>query len=267
LLREVGIVFRRELRAGVRGFLRWVVPVTVIVVLVCALQPSLATGPLAAKIESLPPALRAAFGVTIVDFHRPAAYLATNFIHVVLTTAILGGLWGAAVVAREETLHTAELLFALPVSRAKILVGKAAAAIVYTLGLPVVLALAAMAVLGGVADRPLEPGRIAALFAGVATVGACFVGLGMLAATLVRDKRGAAGLALAVVLGTWFAGVIAAIAEPAAPLRWLSPYKLLEPLAILDGGLPPHRVAALLAIGVAAGAAAIARYRRADIHA
>ncbi len=262
------ILVRHELGASLRTFLAWLVPMACLLGLTCALQPSFAGdgGALAAKIQAMPETLRKAFGVELVDFRRPAAYLAINFLSVTLIASLFGGLLGARIVAKEETLHTAELLYAQPVSRVHILAGKAAAVAVYAIALPLALGLLAVAILAAVVPGPLEAGLMAALFGGAAALSVCFAGAGMLVAAVVRDARSAAGGALAIVLGTYFLGVLSAIAAPAAPLRWLSPYKLVEPIAILArGGLDPVGPAALVALGIAFAAAGIARHRRRDI--
>lgn len=260
------VVLRRELAANARGVLAWWIPLAGMVALVCALQPSLASGLLAAKLEAMPEAMRRAFGMSAVDFHRPAAYLATNFLYVSLSAGVLACRLGAGALAREEALRTAELLYTQPVTRAKILGGKAAAVAIYAVGFPLALAGVAIPVLAAVADRPVEAGLVASLFGGAAAIGVLFAGLGMLIAASVRDARAAGGLALAAALGTWFAGLLSALAPAVEPLRWLSPYKLLEPTAITAaGGLDPVRAGALVAIGAACGALAIARYRRRDI--
>jgi ABC-2 type transport system permease protein len=261
------LVFRHELRASLRTWLVWVVPVGAMVAMTSALQPSLAAGPLAAKLDSMPDLLRKAFGLEVVDFHRPAAYLATNFTTVSLSAALFAGLLGAAMIAKEEVLHTAEVLFAQPTSRTRILLGKLGALVVYTLAFPLVLAVIAMVVLGIVADRPLEPLAIAELFLGATAIALCFAGLGMLVAALVSDKRSAGGAALGVVLGTYFLGILSAIAEPAAPLGWLSPHELAKAPHILMHGLDPLRVTLLVALGAGSATLAFAFYRRRDIHA
>lgn len=261
------LVFRHELRASLRTWLVWVVPVGAMVAMTSGLQPSLAAGPLAAKLDSMPEMLRKAFGLAVVDFHRPAAYLATNFTTVSLTAALFSALLGAAMIAKEEVLRTAELLYAQPTSRTQILLGKLGALAVYTLAFPLVLAVIAMAVLGAVAERPLEPIAIAQLFAGATAIALCFAGLGLFVATLVGDKRSASGAALGVVLGTYFLGILSAIAEPAESLRWLSPHELAKATDVLVHGLDPLRITLLVALGAGAAALAIARYRRQDIHA
>jgi len=265
----VRILLGRELRGNLRGFAVWLLPIAGLLGLLCAMQPSFGAngGLLAAKLEAMPEAMRVALGLAIADFTRPAAYLATNFVFVALTTSLFAARLGAAVLAREEVLHTAELLYAQPASRAKILAGKAAALTVYSLAFPAILGAIAIAVLAAVAHQPLEPGLLVLLFAGAATLAICFAGAGMLAAALLPDKRAAGGAALGLVLGTYLLGALSAIAPPVAPLRWLSPFRILEPSRIVTAGLDPARVAALVAIGVAFAAAAIARYRRQDIHA
>lgn len=264
----VWLVFRRELAAHVRSALRWALPLAAMLALLCALQPSLANGPLAAKLESLPPLMRQAFGLALVDFHRPAAYLATNFLYVVLAVALFAGLSGATIVAKEEVQHTAELLYAQPTRRRAILGGKAAALATYVVALPALLAIVPLAMLGAIVDRPLEPALIAALFAALGCLGICFAGVAMLVATLVRDPRNAGGGALALVFGTFVLGVISALAPQVAWLRWLSPFKWVESLAIVSrGGLPPLPATALVALGLAAATLAITRYERRDLHA
>jgi ABC-2 type transport system permease protein len=262
----IRVVLGHELRAQLRGFAAWAVPLAGMAALVCGLQPSLANGPLAAKLASMPEAMRRAFGLELLDFQRPVAYLATNFMVITVGVALFAGLSGASIIAKEEILHTAELLYAQPVSRARVLLGKAAAVVAYVLALPLTLALVASALLAAVADRPLEPGAIAELFAGAAALACCFAGAGMLVAARAREPRSAGGITLGIVLGTYFLGMISAMSRVAAPLRWLSPFKWVEPSSIVMHGLDPLAITALLGLGAGCAAAAIRRYAGRDLH-
>jgi len=261
------IVFAHELRQSLRSWLWWVLPIGFMVTLTCALQPALAKGVLAAKMEAMPEALRKAFGLELVDFKRPAAYLATNFTTISLSTALFAGLLGAAMIAKEETLRTAETLYAQPTSRTSILIGKAAALAVYALAFPITLAVLSIVALTAVAEQPVEVGVVVELFVGACAIAVCFAGIGMLVATLVRDKRSATGAALGAVLGSYFIGVMSALHEVVAPLRWISPHKLAEPTQILVQGIDVPRISLLVIGGVGAAAIAIALYKRQDIHA
>ncbi|HEY5922186.1 MAG TPA: ABC transporter permease subunit [Kofleriaceae bacterium] len=261
------ILFGHELRHSLRTWLWWVLPIGLMVTLTCALQPALAKGVLAAKMDAMPDALRRAFGFANVDFKRPAAYLATNFTTITLSTALFAGLLGAAMIAKEETLRTAEILYAQPTSRTRILVGKAAALAVYALAFPIALALLSIVTLSAVAEQTVEIGVIVELFIGATAIAVCFAGIGMLVAALVRDKRSASGATLGAVLGSYFVGVLSALDEVVQPLRWLSPYKLAEPAQILVNGTDVARLGLLVIAGIGAATIAIAMYKRQDIHA
>lgn len=266
----VSLVFKRELRACLKTFLYWFVPVVGLVIMTISLQPSMAQdgGMLAAKLEMLPESLRQAFGVTVLDFTRPANYLATNLIYVTLTGSLLAGILGATLVAREEAQHTAEILLTLPVSRAQVLLGKAGVLAVYALGFHLLMALTSILSFQVVVGGEIEAGLIASLFGGTAALGVCFGGAGMLVATLVREPRSAGSAALGLVFGTYLLGVASGIAPKAEKLGWLSPFQAVEPGQIIaNGGLDTVNTTALVLIGVACGAAAIVRYGRKDIHA
>ena len=264
------IAMSRELRALLRSFLIWAGLTTAFVILMAALQPSMAGdgGLFGAKLKAMPPTLLKAIGITILDFRRPAGYLATSFVYVALVGALQAALFGAVVLAREEALRTAELLFVQPASRLSLLAGKATAALVYVIGFHVLLTVATVATFAVVTDVPLELDLLLSLYGGSAGLALCFLGLGMLAASLVPDARRASGGALGVVLGTFLLSTLSVISPQAEKLGWLSPFKLFDAgRTVLEGGLSFGRVALLLAIGAAAAVAAALRFCRKDIRA
>jgi hypothetical protein len=52
-------------------------------------------GVLAAKIKAMPGMLLKAFGIAVIDFRRPPAHLATNFLYVTLGGSLMAALFGA----------------------------------------------------------------------------------------------------------------------------------------------------------------------------
>ncbi|MGE3765284.1 MAG: ABC transporter permease [Kofleriaceae bacterium] len=264
----VGIVLRHELLAARRGAVLWLVSLGAMLALVSALQPALAAGPLAAKISSLPQAMRDALGLSIVDFNRPAAYLATNFAYVVLGTGAFGGLLGSRVIAKEELSRTGELLYAQPARRGAIVLGKALAAATYAIAVPLLLAIVPLAILSAVTTRELEAPLVFSLFVGCACTAFAFAGVGMLVASTSRQPRGVANVTLAIVFGTFVLGVFSALTPTLSFARWVSPFKLVEAQAIVaNGGLDPRAVAILVGVGGACIALAIEAYGRRDLHA
>jgi ABC-2 type transport system permease protein len=265
--RVAAIVGRHELTANLRTTVLWFLSLGALLALVCALQPALAAGPLAAKISSLPNGMRDALGLSIVDFHRPVAYLATNFTYVMVGAGLFGGLLGARVVAKEEVQRTAEVLYSQPVHRSAILAGKAISVATYAVTMPLLLSLIPIVILGSLSPRSLEPLRVLSLFAACSCVAVAFAGIGMLVASTLRHARGAANVSLAIVFGMFVVGVFSSVAPSLGFVRWLSPFKLVEATSLVSNGLDPRRAAVLLGIGALCAILAVHRYRTRDLHA
>jgi ABC-2 type transport system permease protein len=264
----IRLILGRDLRAHLRGFLSWVLPVAALVVLVVSIAPSMMRqgSMLEAKLQAMPEGMKRVFGVALLDFRRPASYLAINFIYVTLTASLSAGMLGANILAKEEALKTAELLLTQPISRTRIVTAKALVVLLHAIAFNVVIATIAIIGLGLVMTGPTEASRIAQLFAGTTSLAICFGGLGMLIATLVKRARIAANAALGVVLGTYLLDVVGALSPDLDVLSRISPFRPMEPSRVIAaGGVDPLALLALCAIGVIAAIAAAYRYARRDI--
>jgi ABC-2 type transport system permease protein len=260
-------IFFRELRAHRRALIGWTLAIAVLLVMVISIQPTMAQkgSALEAKLEVLPDAMKKLFGLQGLDFTRPGGYLAVNFLYVTLTAPLSAAILGANLVAKEESLRTAEILLTQPISRTRILLGKCGALAVHIALYHLVLAGITLAGLAIVVKGSIEAPMIVSLFAGTAALAVCFGGLGMLVATLVPRPRTAGNAALTVVLGGYLLSALGAITPSLEWLAWLSPFHWVAPTRILHhGGLEPA-TGVIFAIGLAAAATAIARYARRDI--
>lgn len=262
-------VLRRELRANARSLFAWAVPLSLMLVAVVSLYPTMVRDGdlLAARMAVLPLSARRALGLTLTDFRAPSSYLAMNFLYVTLCGSLWPALLGAGLVAREETQRTAEMLYAQPVRRSTILLGKALAAGVYTAALHLLLWGVTAVSVALVVQGPGEPARVASLFGASALRGLCFAGVGMLLASLAPNARHATGLALGAVLGAFLLRALGALSSGGGALGWLSPFRLLDPAETARSGLSgPHALALVLA-GALCAALALWRYERRDVHA
>lgn len=269
-MREAWLVFARDARAHLRGFVLWTLPVAALLLVVVSIQPSMARqgSALEAKLQMMPAALKQLFGLGAIDFLRPAGYLAVNFIAITITAPLSAGTLGATLIAKEEAMHTAELLLTRPVSRVQVLAGKVGVLALHVLGYHVVLSTVALVGLAIVVDGPVEARLILSLFGGSATLAVCFGGLGMWIATLVARPRIAGSAALGVVLGAYLIAAVGAVSPELGWLAWLSPFHAVSPPRIIaHGGLDPVAAVAVATIGLAGAAAAFVRYARKDIDA
>jgi beta-exotoxin I transport system permease protein len=264
----IRLVLGRDLRAHLRGLLYWLVPIAGLMIMVISIAPSMMQqgSMLEAKLQAMPEGLKRVFGVAMLDFRRPASYLAVNFVYVTLTASLSAGMLGATILAKEEALKTAELLLTQPVARSRIVAAKALVVAIHALAFNTALATIAIVGLGLVMPGPSEAGRVAQLFAGTTALAVCFGGLGMLVATLVVRARVAANAALGVVLGAYLIDVVGALSPDLDFLARVSPFRPMEPSRVIAaGGVDPIALAVLVAVGVAAAIAAGYRYARRDI--
>ena len=264
------LILTRELRANLKTFFAWAIPVGLLVAIAQSVQPSMAAPDslLAAKLEVLPEGMKQAFGMTAGDLSRPASYLAVNFIYVTLTSTLFAGLLGASMLAKEELHHTAEALLSLPISRGAVFAGKLVATLALAAAYQLVMAAAGIGTLAAVVTGDLQLPLLVQVFAGAGLLSLTFGAIGLLVSTLVKEARSASGATLGIVLGTYLLGVMATLGGKAEKAGVISPYKLVEPGDIVAAdGLEGVKVAALVAIGVAAASAAFVRFSRRDIHA
>jgi len=259
----------RELRAQRRSALAWTVPVASLVGFTVGLFPSMSqqNGLLAAKVAMMPPAVREAFGIALLDIGRPAGFLATNFLYVTLTGSLVGAMLGASAVSREEALHTAESLLTLPLPRSIVMLGKLATVALLVLGFHAVVGATAMGVFAAVSPGHHDGATLASLFVGAAALSLCFAGLGSLLGAVAPQPRSAPNLALGLVLGTYLLAVTARLSPRASALGWASPFRLFEPATVVREGLSAGPVLALGLVALVTGALSVAWFLRKDIHA
>ena len=246
--------------------------VCAIFVLLLAFFPSLQTESMkaltGAKLESIDPAVLAALGITeLMDFT-----VITNFFGYVLqfiTLAIMVMVTQQAVslFIKEETDGTIEYLGAKPVSRADIFIQKTLAHL--TVFVLMVVCYATVTVTGYVLFAKYNLGaaiKEAAIFFGaIFFVGLVFSSLGVLLSTLLKSNKGAAGITIAIVFGTFLFGILSALIKELDFLIWFSPMDWIKAKKLLNEGILTQEW--LIGIVVITGciSAAWLRYRKKDL--
>lgn len=262
-------VLRRELRAGWRTALGWAIPTVLMVLLTLSMQPQMAEKGSAfeQKVEMMPKALLVAFGIGMKNLADPAYYLATNFTIVQLFGAIFAGLLGSAALAREEAFGTSELLFAAPVARRTVVLGKVAAGLLLIVCFDVALLGATLATYAAIGASLANAGAMISLYATTAALHAAMYALALVATARTRRPRGSTSLGLGLVFGLYGLGVVGALSGSLSALRNLSPFAHAEPLRVIETAGIPGGLWLLLGVTALALAATVALFERKDLHA
>ena len=250
-----------------RGLLAWVVSLVLLVAMYVAIWPSIANEPsMSDFLDRMPEAFRSLFAATGADMSTPVGYVQIELMSfmgplIVILYAVVAG---SAAVAGEEDRHTLDLLLANPVSRARIVLEKAAAMVLGTVVLAAVTG-AALVLEGRLADMTLPVGGVAAAMLHLALLGTVFGSLALAVGAAVGHA--AASRAVPAVVA-----VIAYVVNGLAPqVSWLRPFRKLSPFYQFNGhdplrtGVSAAAVLVAVATVVALVSLAVAGFRRRDV--
>lgn len=251
-----------------RGMIGWTIGVAALAGTAVAFYPAVPdAGELEQLMEGLPEAMLAIFGISGADqLFTPAGYLDSQLFALMspllLIIFVVTGV--VATTVGEEEAGSLELLMANPISRRRVLTGKAVA----MLTLLAVLTMVHLVFVAGVgAAVGLEVASSGLVAVHVSMYLLC-AALGMLALALAgaSGRRGLAlGVTAAVAVTSYLLDSFAPLVDELEVLRPLSPFYLYRGNAPLENGLDPLHAGALLAITLALLAVATVAFDRRDI--
>ena len=174
---------------------------------------------------------------------------------------------GSGAIAGEVDRGTADLLLALPVSRAAVYVSVSAAAVLAALLIGVApLCGLWLAVQVFPASGPLDFRHLWPLTPNLVALHVAVVALAMLVSSLVSRRGTAVGVVLAILLLSDLVNILTQFWEVLRPIRFLGFLHYYRPLPVVRSGqLPLGDITALLAIAAAAWTAGLWYFQRRDI--
>lgn len=229
------ILFKKELRTGLAGFLVWFAVIGGLMAVCVGLYPSMA-----GSMEDLSDLFAgmgdfsAAFGLDKLQFGSIMGFYGTECGNILgLGGAFYAAFTAMGLLAGEEGGHTAEFLLTHPVSRLRICLEKLAALAVLVAGLNVLcFACGAGGILaiGEEADWSGLMRYHGTLLLMQLEIGALCFGLSAFL------RRGGLGLAMGLAALLYFAGLLVNLDQGLDWLRFVTPYYYADAGRVLDGG-------------------------------
>ncbi len=219
-------VLLKTLRDGRRSYVAWCVSVVLLVAMYVAIWPSLRGQPsMASFLDRMPEALRNLFAMAGADLSTPVGYIQVELLSFMgpILVILYGVLAGSGAVAGEEERHTLDLLLATPVPRWRIVVDKAAAMILGTAGLTVLLGLA-LVVEGRLVDLMLPVDRVAAAMLHLALLGVVFGALSLAVGAATGRSGLSRGVPAAVAVIAYLVNGLGGMVDWLRPVRSWSPF-------------------------------------------
>jgi ABC-2 type transport system permease protein len=257
-------VARLDLRSRRKSLVGYALGLAVYTLVIVALYPAFKDSTSLDETIQQSPGIAAVFGIngaiTSPDGWT-SANLYANFLPLIVLLLTIG--YGAAAVAGEEEAGRLDLVVALPLSRRRILVQKAAVMVLQA-GI-VCLATYLCMLVGRAFDLDLDVWYLATTTIAVLLLGIMF-GFLALAIGAARGERGPAlGIATAVAAAAYLLSSLGPV------VSWLEPWRVLSPFywAVGDGqltsGLGWDAALVLVALTIAALVAAILSFDRNDL--
>lgn len=254
-----------ELRQGFKSLTIWTVAILFLIVTCIALFPEMN-----AQMEGMNEmfasmgAFTQAFGMDRLNFGTFIGFYSIECGNILgLGGAFFAALLGIGAIAKEESNHTAEFLYTLPLSRNRILGTKLVAVLLQIIVLNVLI-FAVSALSASLVEKNLDWHTMillhtAFLCAQVEIAAICF---GISAFV----KGNGLGIGLGVALLLYFMNIIANISEPVSFLKNITPFAYAEAADIVaDGTLNGARLLIGLGMSIAAVLLAFWKYSRKDL--
>ncbi len=209
-------------------------------------------------------AFTSAFGMDQLNFGEFMGYFGIECGNVLgLGGAIFAAILGASALAKEEKDKTAEFLLTHPISRERIITEKLLAVFAQVIILNIsVVAVTCLAIL--IVGVEADVGILALVF-----LAYLLLQLEIAAITFGVSafmKRGALGLGLGLVFGTYFINILANLTEDLKIFKYITPFGYADGAHIIpEESIEIKYLAVGIALTVAGVAAAYLKYRKKDI--
>lgn len=228
-------VFLRELAANRKSTLTWMVSMAGMVVMFMAgMYPAFTSDLAAAKdlIGSLPPAVTAAFGISLDTFFSVFGFYAYFLTFATVAAAIHAMNTGTDVISKEFSGKTADFLMSKPVKRWKIITAKLAAALVSIVAVSITFGVAGYYAALSATEEPFSAGTFFLLSLTVLLVQMFFVALGALFGVTLPKVKSVVTVSLPVVFAFFIIGTLGELVG-AEEIRYLTPFKFFDPVYIM----------------------------------
>jgi ABC-2 type transport system permease protein len=261
-------IFWRELRATRKSLIIWSVIVILFAVVGTNKFSAFYKNPdLLAMMDAMPPAMVTALNMDAFNLTTLNGFYGVMITYNALILSIAAAMWGSDIISKEERDRTVEFSLTLPVTRARLITGKAAATAFNSL---VLLAVAFGITV--VTAQPYAPDGTFYRFVAISMLAyallmAIFLTLGILLGCAMRQYKRAGTAAVWILLAAYFGSLLVELNAGVRWLRYVTPFSYYYPLLMLhESRLEVPFVALAVVIAAACLAGAYATYEKRDLY-
>ena len=227
-------IFKREMKANLKSLIVWSVIVVLFVALGFSKFSAYYNNPdMVNLIDSLPKAAQDVLNVQAFNLTTVSGFFGIMFTYFALLLGIAAAMWGSDIIVKEERDKTVEFSLTLPVTRRRVITGKALAAFANC----VILLIVTWGISLAGASR-YQPDVAFYKFLGLSMIALfaiqlIFLSIGLFLGCAMKRYKLAGSAAVSLLLVTYFISLVTAFTKDLDFLKWVSPFKYFDAAAIL----------------------------------
>ncbi len=222
-------IFIRELKANLKSLLIWSAIIFLLITIALAKFSAFAGDPsMLAMLDSIPEPMLDALNMRAFNLTTLSGFYGVMFLYFGLMGAIAAAMWGSEIISKEERDKTVEFSLVLPVSRSRVVTGKALAALVNCIAFVLITWVVSL-----VAVRSYNPDQafydfLALEMQAMLAIELIFLAIGLLLGCAMPQYKLSGSAAVAIILVTYFMSIISSMQEKLDFFKYFTPFKYFD---------------------------------------
>lgn len=230
-------IVKRELRANLKSLIIWSLIASFLVVVWMVEFEAFASNPYIDEfMKSIPESILSAMGMSDLNIATLDGFISTISLYLYLLLGIHSVLLGSSIISKEERDKTAEYLFALPVSRERVVIGKTIAAIINLIILNIVTLVSMLISTINYEKTDGYYSFIGLMFLAIFLIQLVFLSVGMLVSALNKRYKKSGNISVSILMVTFIISSLIGMVDSIDYLRFTTPFKYFEATYILNEG-------------------------------
>ena len=228
-------IIKRELQSNFKSMIIWSISIAFLVAVWMIEFTAFVGNPAIDELmNSMPQGILNAIGMANIDFASLEGFISAIWLYIYLILGIHSVLLGSSIISKEERDKTAEYLFALPISRKNVILGKTISAIINLLILNIITLVSMI-----LSTMEYDKGEDFYIFIGLLILSLfiiqmIFLSIGMLVSSLNKRYKKSGNISVSILMVTFLISSLINMVDSVDLLKYITPFKYFDPEYILN---------------------------------
>jgi len=231
-------LFLRELSRNLKSFIIWISILVISNIGLMMMYPMIAeqAGEYNELMKKFPKEMLKGLSMDKLNFTEILDYFAYVFLYIVLFGCVYAMILAASIISKEENEKTIEFLMAKPITRNTIITAKTLCVLFYITVFNVVFIAADYLAFEMLKKSNYDINIFLLMHLGFFLIMITFAAVGLLVSVFIVKAKSIYPVVFGVVLGAFFVNIASAISDKLEKLKYLTPFKYINPSDIVSSG-------------------------------